>query len=150
MVRRFLCRVVPLVCLAALSRPLPAAEPAAAERGRRALLERNFNALIWSARAYDNAWRQWRGRTNEKPEPYAQVFMERYGLHPAPFQSDYPMGIRQAPGLLLNGLTTDCLLCHGGSIAGQSYVGLGNSSLDIQALYSELAAADGRSPQTPS
>src|SRR5262249_44995422 len=43
----------------------------------------------------------------------------------------------------------DCMLCHGGSIAGKSYVGLGNSSLEIQALFEDLARADGRSPRTP-
>jgi len=37
------------------------------------------------------------------------------------------------------------MTCHGGSILGKSHVGLGNSSLDIQALFEELATAS-RSP----
>src|SRR5436190_124644 len=41
------------------------------------------------------------------------------------------------------------LICHGGSIAGHSYVGLGNASLDFQAFTEELAAASGRPKRTP-
>ncbi len=123
-------------------------EPTAAERGRVALLTRSFNPTIWSTRAYDNVWKQW-GLT-EKPVDFSEAFRERYGLSPAPFPNDdYPMGLRLSGGLLGKGLSTDCLVCHGGSIAGQSYVGLPNSSLDMQALYEDLARADGRSGRTP-
>ena len=47
------------------------------------------------------------------------------------------------------GIGADCMLCHGGSILGKSYVGLGNSTLDIQALFEELAKADGMSGKLP-
>src|SRR5205085_5241239 len=57
--------------------------------------------------------------------------------------------LRPSQFLLTRGITTDCLLCHGGSIAGRSYIGLGNSTLDLQALFEDLAAADGRSPKLP-
>lgn len=40
------------------------------------------------------------------------------------------------------------MLCHGGSIFGKSYVGLGNSTLDIQALFEDMAKADGLAPKT--
>ncbi len=40
----------------------------------------------------------------------------------------------------------DCMVCHGGSIGGQSYVGLGNTQLDLKALLFELTIADGRRP----
>jgi mono/diheme cytochrome c family protein len=61
------------------------------------------------------------------------------------------MGLRESDLVLGvgKGISFDCLLCHGGSIAGHSYVGLGNSSLEIQALFEDLAAADGRKPATP-
>jgi mono/diheme cytochrome c family protein len=76
--------------------------------------------------------------------------MERYGLFPAPYANGgYPMGLREVRSLFGSGVTTDCMLCHGGSILGQSMVGLGNSALDMQALYEELAAADGRPKRTP-
>jgi mono/diheme cytochrome c family protein len=102
-----------------------------------------FNPPGFSARAYQNVWKQW--GVKEKPADYARAFAERYGLHPAPFANGgYPMGLHEGWGLLGKGIATDCLICHGGSIAGRSYVGLGNVSLDYQALVEELAAADGR------
>ncbi len=41
------------------------------------------------------------------------------------------------------------MICHGGSIAGKSYVGLGNSSLDFQTFSEDLSRAMGRSGKTP-
>src|SRR5438105_4232421 len=134
----------------ALVAALGAAKLDASERGERALLGRAFNLPAWSAQAYKNAWRGWNDAGSELPRSYDAVFQEHYGLHPAPYANGhYPMGLRQATGLLTKGIATDCLLCHGGSIAGRSYVGLGNASLDIQALFEDLAAADGRSPKLP-
>lgn len=135
-----------LVIVAALG----AKHPGAAERGATALLGRAFNLPSWSMQAYANAWRRWDGTPREAPEPYDAAFREHYGLHPAPYASGgYPMGLREAKGLLTKGIATDCLLCHGGSIAGRSYVGLGNASVDIQALFEDLAAADGRPAKLP-
>jgi mono/diheme cytochrome c family protein len=129
---------------------ISATSPSAAERGEKALLGRAFNLPSWSVPAYKNAWRQWDSGGRESPQPYDAAFREHYGLHPAAYaNANYPMGLREAKGLLSRGIATDCLLCHGGSIAGQSYVGLGNASVDIQALFEELAAADGRSPKLP-
>ena len=52
-----------------------------------------------------------------------------------------------APAGVKTGLQIDCMLCHGGSIGGQSYVGLGNTQLDLKAVLFELNIADGkRSP----
>ncbi len=127
-----------------------AGEQTPAERGKKALLERAFNPVIWSSKAYDNVWRSWDDGTTTRPTAYADAFQTRYGLHSAPYPNGaYPMGIRTARGLLGEGLTTDCMLCHGGSIAGNSYVGLGNTALDMQALYEEMAKADGRPIKAP-
>jgi mono/diheme cytochrome c family protein len=140
---------VVLVCLACLAPAVGAAEPDAAERGRKALLERPLLPGAILSFAYERAWQQWGDGRKEPPPAYAEAFAERYGLHPAPYPNHgYPMGLREAPGLLGKWLTVDCLLCHGGSIAGQSYVGLGNASLDYQSLYEELAAAAG-APRKP-
>jgi hypothetical protein len=58
------------------------------------------------------------------------------------------MGLRR--GLVRQGgkggLQLDCMLCHGGSIGGRSYVGLGNTQLDLKALLFELTIADGKRP----
>ena len=48
------------------------------------------------------------------------------------------------PGGVKTGLQIDCMLCHGGSIGGQSYVGLGNTQLDLKAVLFELTIADGK------
>jgi mono/diheme cytochrome c family protein len=70
--------------------------------------------------------------------------MQRYGLHPAPFDNKgLPMGLRKTRGLLGQSITNDCLVCHAGSIAGQSVLGLGNASFDMQGLYEEMFAAGG-------
>jgi mono/diheme cytochrome c family protein len=62
------------------------------------------------------------------------------------------MGLRVATTVGLfkhKALTNDCLVCHGGSIAGKSYVGLGNASLDYQAFYEEMAGSFGRRATPP-
>lgn len=126
-----------------------AADADAVERGKKALLGRAFTPATWSPKAYTNAWKQW--GLQEAPTDYARAFQERYGLHPAPFpNNDYPMGLRSAPSIFGGkGLTTDCLICHGGSILGQSMVGLGNASLDIQAFFDDLNAVEGYGTRTP-
>src|SRR5581483_4779779 len=103
---------------------------------------------FWSPRAVNEAWRQW--GTAEKPADYAAAFRDRYGLHPAPYPNDgLPMGLRRARTLLGSSVAADCMLCHGGSVMGTSSVGLGNSTLDIQALFEELAKADGANGKLP-
>src|SRR5436309_1329215 len=92
----------PLFAIVLLFTPAPrAAEPGAVERGRKALLGRAFNPAVWSPEAYGNAWRAWGKDVKEAPLAYSQAFMERYGLHPAPYANGkYPMGLREAKGLL--------------------------------------------------
>src|SRR6516162_120867 len=119
-------------------------------RGKKALETRAFSPAPWPFSAYDNAWKHWQQGLTKAPGNYDQAFREHYGLHPAPFDNGkYPMGMRPGVLLILKGLTTDCMLCHGGSILGKSYVGLGNSSLDIQAFFEDLNLASGRSKKLP-
>ncbi len=129
-----------------------AAEGPSAERGRQALQGRAFVPPSYSAKAYDEVWKQWGLAEKPAAADYDRLFRERYGLHTAPYANGrYPMGVRESSLAfgLGKGVAFDCLLCHGGSIAGQSYVGLGNASLEIQAFFEEMAAADGRPPHTP-
>jgi mono/diheme cytochrome c family protein len=125
--------------------------PSAAERGKQALLGRAFNPGPWQTNAYDQAWKHWQPALAKAPQNYSDAFRSYYGLHPAPYDNGrLPMGLRQGPHVLLGqGLTTDCLLCHGGSILGKSYVGLGNTSLDVQSLFEDLAKASGLPPRLP-
>jgi len=130
--------------------PANAVEPTAAERGRKALLTRAFNAPLWTTEAYDNAWQNWGSAFKEPPRTYTQAFMEHYGLHPAPYDNGrYPMGLRESTFVFKRGLASDCLMCHGGSIAGKSYIGLGNASLDVQAVFEDLGKASGGMGTTP-
>jgi mono/diheme cytochrome c family protein len=120
---------------------------AAAERGREAILRRPMNPPAWSADAYENAWKQW--GIAEKPADYARAFRRRYGLLPAPDDNHgLPLGLMETRGLLGKGIVNNCLLCHAGSVAGQTYIGLGNASLDLQGLFDELSVA-GVKPDLP-
>jgi Cytochrome c len=143
---RFLFAALALPLLAA---SILAAEPTAAESGYKALTQRAFIPASWRPRAYENAWKRWPGVT-EKPADYDAAFRDYYGLHPAPYPNEgLPMGLRPGMFLFVKGIAMDCMLCHGGSIFGKSYVGLGNASLDIQAVFEDLSIADGRSGRLP-
>jgi mono/diheme cytochrome c family protein len=130
--------------------PTPDSNPA--ERGKQALLGKCYSPPTMTRGAYDRVWRQWGVKDKPVPADYDRLFRQRYGLHEAPYPNDgLPMGLRPAslPFGFGKGISMDCMVCHGGSIAGQSYVGLGNSTLDYQAFYEEMSAADGRAPRTP-
>lgn len=127
----------------------PAGEvDSAAERGHKALTGTAFNPAFWSNKSVVEAWRYW--GVKAKPASYPAAFRDRYGLHPAPYpNSGLPMGLRPGKLLFGTGIAADCMLCHGGSIAGTSYVGLGNSSLDIQGLFEDLSKASGTGRKLP-
>jgi mono/diheme cytochrome c family protein len=142
---RYVWLAIPLLATTA------AAQEPSAERGYKALTTRNFVPPTWSPAAYDNLWKQWGGPHQQQPQDYDRAVRERYGLHAAPFDNGrYPMGLREAKGLLgTKGVATDCMLCHGGSILGKSYIGLGNAVLDIQALFEDLNAGVGLPRKMP-
>jgi hypothetical protein len=120
-----------------------------AARGQESV-RKPLNPPFWSLRAYQEAWKQW--GLNKKPANYERAFRDRYGLHAAPYENgELPMGFTRPRGLLGlgTGLGNDCLLCHAGTVAGRTIIGLGNSSLDMQSLYEELSAADGLEPIMP-
>jgi hypothetical protein len=141
-------RLLPLVALAFAA---PAfAEPREGDpaRGKAALEGRSFNPPVWTASGYDSLWKQW--GLKEKPADFERLVRERYGLHPAPYANNgLPMGLRRNPDFLGRTLSVDCLVCHGGAIMGQSYVGLGNSALDVQAVFEEMNAASGLGRKLP-
>jgi mono/diheme cytochrome c family protein len=129
-----------------------AADAGAVERGKQALLGKCYAPPTITRRAYEEVWRQWGLKEQPAPADYDRLYRERYGLHEAPYPNGgLPMGVRPAPLMLGfgKGIAMDCMVCHASSIAGKSYVGLGNSTLDYQAFYEEMSAADGRAPRTP-
>jgi hypothetical protein len=127
---------------------IDAAERSSRERGEAAVRGRPvMNPATWSRPAYDEVWKQW--GLKEKPADYGRAFRQRYGLHLAGYaNNDLPMGLHEVDGLV-KGITTDCLLCHASSIGGKTIIGLGNASLDLQAMFDELGAADGVKASLP-
>ena len=145
-------RVVGVVtgCLWAAS--LVAGEPTAAERGKKALLEHCYSPPTITMNGFENLWKEWGLKAKPEPAEFAKLLRERYGLHDAPYPNNgLPMGLREEPLLwgVGKGISLDCMLCHGGSIAGKSYVGLGNTALELQGFFEETAAADGLGRRTP-
>src|ERR1043165_3202441 len=139
-----------LVVVAIAQSSVRADDPEAAARGKKYLETRAFTPAPWSFNAYENVWKYWEPKLDKQPADYDKAFREHYGLHAAPFDNGkYPMGLRPGVLLVLKGLTTDCMLCHGGSIMGKSYIGLGNSSLDIQAFFEDLNRAAGINRKLP-
>jgi RoxA-like, cytochrome c-like len=123
-----------------------------ATRGREALLKAGYLSPAWTFEAFAKVGMTWKADhpdPKSDPDGYREAFQARYGLHESTIPNDgLPMGLRRAvakqSGRL--GLQVDCLLCHGGSIGGQSYIGLGNSQLDIEPLFRDLTIADGYRP----
>lgn len=129
--------------------PSPAPMSPAAERGRIALTQTSLLPPAWSPDAFAKAGSAWPSVPPTDPAEYAAAFNARYGLHPAPYPNDgLPMGLRRAESSKSGrkGIMIDCMACHGGSIGGTSYVGLGNTQLDLSALLVELNKADGKRP----
>ncbi len=115
------------------------AEPPSAERGYTSLTTRAFAPGQFPRTVVNEAWRRW--GLIEKPVDFPARFRERYGLALAPYPNDnLPMGLRPSPMPFgTPGVCLDCMTCHGGSLMGQSIVGLGNTALDLQALFEELS-----------
>jgi hypothetical protein len=139
----FLC--VGLLLTSTLAR---ADDAEAIAHGKEALETRAFTTTRWTFEAYKNAWQHWTPKPAKAPDNYDQAFGEYYGLPAAPFKNGgYPLGLRK--GHDGKGLTVDCMLCHGGSIFGKSYVGLGNSTLDLQAFVEDMALASDPANKLP-
>ena len=130
----------------------PRPDPVAVERGRIALTQTGHLLPAWKSETYANVGKLWGvPYPDPKADPagYEAAFNRRYGLHPAPYPNDgLPMGLRR--GVTRDGrkvgMQIDCMACHGGSIGGQSYVGLGNTTLDLKSLFDDLNRAEGRMP----
>jgi mono/diheme cytochrome c family protein len=126
----------------ALQAQQPGKDKAALERGFAAVSGKVLmNPPVWSPRGYEQVWKQW--GLAEKPADFDKLFRERYGLHAAPYDNGgLPMGLHYSKGILGKGIINDCLLCHAGTIAGQTIIGMGNASLDLQSMFDDFIATD--------
>lgn len=149
-----------LICLSgfhvghAMDRMNP--DPAAVERGRKVLETGSYLASAWNR----DTWELLKKSTKPLPESLRTtpetrksdpdtIARLRYGLHPAAFGSDeLPMGLREAltKDKKAKGLQIDCLICHGGSLGGKSYVGLGNTTLDFVTFLNAMTRVENRRP----
>ncbi len=146
--------MLPALVLASLTLPAWAgsspADRSAAERGRSALLEHSYLRAEWSVDAYRGVARFWGTPApdpDQDPDGYALAFERHYGLHSAPYPNGgLPMGLRwsRRPDGTKTGIQVDCLACHGGSIGGRSYVGMGNTQVDYDLLFNDMFRASGK------
>lgn len=124
------------------------ADPASAKRGQIALTTRTFTPANFPAGSLQTVWKLW---TKTKPSDPVHAARERFGLHEAPYPNDgLPMGLRMGTfGFGIPGISLDCMVCHGGSILGKPVLGLGNATLDLQALFEELPVGGTKRLRTP-
>jgi mono/diheme cytochrome c family protein len=140
---RFGCPVVCAILFVVCGASGAAVTAPDADRGREALLTRCFSAPFVSRARYEALWKQW--GLSSRPADFAAQVRNRYGLHDPPYPNDgLPMGLRPTVGRRgVAAVGIDCMLCHGGSLLGRSYVGLPNASLDLYELFRDLDVADG-------
>jgi hypothetical protein len=124
------------------------ADTASAKRGFTALTTRSFTPANFPAGSLQTVWKLW---TKSKPGDPVGAARERFGLSEAPYPNNgMPMGLRSGSfGFGISGISLDCMVCHGGSILGKPFLGLGNANLDLQALFEELPGAGTRRLRTP-
>lgn len=152
----FLAWILPILSASNATEPaVSSPDPLKIDRGRLVLESGSFLAPAWGASAWTKVVETAKpvpvdGHTKtDEPLDKSTNARVRFGLHPAPFANgDLPMGLRPAWSKdgRKAGLQIDCLICHGGSIGGQSYVGLGNTTLDFQQFLNAMTRADGRRP----
>ncbi len=125
-------------------------DPGAAERGKETLTSKGLLGPAWKDDAYQKVGKFWGENApdpEKEPDAYAESFRRRYGLNSAVVPNDnLPMGLKRGvtSEAKKSGIQVDCLMCHGGSIGGTTYVGLGNTQIDAALLFEEMARADGR------
>ena len=128
----------------------PALDPAAVARGHAAITSVGHLKPAWKAETYKEVRKQWGGDAPDPdadPEGYAAAFRRRYGFAPAPYPNDgLPMGLKRGvnPDGTKAGIAIDCLTCHGSSLGGTSYVGMGNTQLDLKLFFNDMMRAEGR------
>jgi len=141
--------LVPYVALGREVKPEDRPVDPAVAAGEWALIGKSayWRSGSWRESAYHLLWKRW--GLSSRPADFEEQVRRRYGLVEAPYANDgLPMGLRFTKSRYKGErtITQDCLLCHGGRIAGRVMVGLPNTQLSAQQLSDDLDAVDGRNP----
>ena len=119
--------------------PRPPANLSAPERGLWLLLNKDYMATDLTEQEFDNLWKVWPEPLRSEAEKANQserrkLAYSRYGLIEIPGRN-IPMGFvsdgKQGWGM-------NCLVCHGGKVAGQAIAGLPNSHFAFQTWAQDI------------
>jgi cytochrome c5 len=137
---------IPALCLAVASPSAPqqARRPVASlHPGLQHLATQAYSPSIMDATVFANLWRSWDPASRDlaaaaSAKVRRAMTLKRYGLLEAPFDNGgAPLGMVVTPD---GGYAISCLVCHAGSIAGQTILGLPNNQLDFSAIYEDTEA----------
>jgi hypothetical protein len=110
-------------------------DPARAARGQALLQTTALANGLLPEFVVRNLWVAWGTAAPATDAEYWKAFRERYGMLDAPFDNGgLPLGVRRRP----DGITFDCMVCHGGRVAGSTILGAPNTRLDLESLYDDL------------
>ena len=109
----------------------------------------SFNSPTFSLKAWNNLYQQWGLQNSPSVLENKGEFWKRYGLLEAPFNNQgIPLGLKLASVPFtfgkVKGIALDCLICHSGKLGDSAYLGMGNSSLDLQSFFEDMHSAEGR------
>lgn len=124
--------------------------------GLRKIATRDYSPTIMDPIIFANLWRSWDPFSRDAAEKASdkvrrQMTLQRYGLLEAPYDNDgAPLGfvVKKDGSYAMN-----CLICHAGSVAGKTILGLPNTALDFSGIYEDVEATvsilHGKKPGTP-
>lgn len=130
----------------------PSQVRASAARGYELLLTKPFLAKEFSPRTFANLWKVWPKPLKEKAaaataDQRRRMAFTRYGFIPSPDRNR-----KTALGFVVDDdgdRVMNCLVCHGGKVAGRVIPGLGNTHFAFQTLTQDLVRAqiaEGKQP----
>ena len=125
---------------AAAERPADGRTPSAA-RGWELLLNKPYLTRDLTDAEFDRLWKVWPAELRQQaaaatPQQRRKMAFSRYGLIESPEPRDgLPLGfVRDEEGYWV----MNCLICHGGKVAGRVIPGLGNSHFAFQTLVQDV------------